>query len=85
MVLVRVLLVLRGSRGSFGSPWFSGSCGSSGSLVLVVGYPVALAARSPAKLVCLDFLVNNFSTIQIYLVYNHTSVLPFKKVIIIDK
>ena len=54
-------------------------------LVLVVGYPIALAARSPAKLVCLDFLVNNVSTIQIYLVYNHTSVLPFQKVIIIEK
>ena len=58
-----VPLVLRGSRGSFGSPWFSWfsvSCGSRGSLVLVVhvvaypvvvlvvGYPVVLAARSPS-------------------------------------
>ena len=57
LVVLRLLVVL---RGSFGSPWFSGSCGSSGSLVLVVGYPVALAAGSPGKLVCLDFLVNIF-------------------------
>ena len=85
MRVLLVLVVFRGSRGSFGSPWFSGSCGSFDSLVLVVGYLVALAARSPAKLICLDFLVNNFSTIQMYLVYNHTSVLPFQKVIIIEK
>ena len=56
-----VLLVLRGSSGSRGFFWFSWFSvvllvlsGSRGSLVIVVllvlgaGYPVALAARSPA-------------------------------------